>query len=358
MSAAGASESAAMRRDSAGFETPAPHFGPRRSGGEPPLSVVVPLLDEESVVPELVVRLARVLDAVAPDGEVILVDDGSRDGTLAAIARAHASDPRFVGLALSRNFGHQAAISAGLAHARGGAVVVMDGDLQDPPEAIEPLWERLSEGYDVVYAVRASRPEGVLKRLAYRAFYRVLGRLGELDIPRDAGDFGIMTRRVVDLLNAMPERRRFVRGLRAWVGFNQTGLLVDRGVRHSGRPKFTAGKLLGLALDGLVGFSDAPLRWPAALGVLVLGATLGVGLIGFVRSTAGLGPPSGAFWVGLVAGFSAGAQLLFLAILGEYVARILQEVHGRPLYVVRRRIGLSPPRRGRRKRSGSRSGTG
>jgi dolichol-phosphate mannosyltransferase len=306
--------------------------------------VVVPLFDEESVVPALVDRLSRVLDDLAVEAEVILVDDGSRDATLAEIGRAHAADRRFRGLCLSRNFGHQVAISAGLEHAQGEAVVVMDGDLQDPPEAIGPLWAKLCEGYDVVYAVRASRPEGWLKRLAYRAYYRLLGRLVAVEIPLDAGDFGIMSRRVVDHLNAMPERRRFVRGLRAWVGFRQAGLPIDRGERHSGRPKFTLLKLLRLGLDGLVGFSAAPLRCAAGLSSALLALAV-LGLAGgTVRGLIGPGTPPGWFWVAVLLLFSAAAQLLSVAILGEYVNRILEEVNGRPLYVVRRRIGLMRPK--------------
>lgn len=329
-----------MRRDE--FSAPAPHFGsPAVSQWAPALSVVVPLYDEERLVPVLAARLVRVLDALRVDAEVILVDDGSRDGTLGAIARVHAADSRFVGLALSRNFGHQVAITAGLAYARGEAVVVMDGDLQDPPEAIGPLWAKLREGYDVVYAVRASRPEGLLKRLAYRTFYRLLSRLVTIEIPLDAGDFGVMSRRVVDELNAMPERRRFVRGMRAWVGFRQTGLPIDRAPRLGGRPKFTLGKLLGLALDGLVGFSEAPLRWAGVAGAAVsLAATVTLAVAG-IRAACGAGVAPGWFWVGTAVGFSAGVQLLFLAVLGEYVGRILQEVNGRPLYVVRKRIGLA-----------------
>src|SRR3954454_14760290 len=167
--------------------TPAPHFAVPGDG--PTLSVVVPLYDEEATVPALVDRLAQVLDDLRVEAEAILVDDGSTDGALAAIGRAHAADRRFVGLALSRNFGHQVAITAGLAHARGEAVVVMDGDLQDPPEAIVALWARLREGFDVVYATRSSRPEGPLKRLAYAAYYRLLRRWGAIEIPIDAGDF-------------------------------------------------------------------------------------------------------------------------------------------------------------------------
>lgn len=330
-----------MRRSE--FAAAGPHFAV--PGAAPTLSVVVPLFDEESVVPALAERLVQSLDELGVAAEVILVDDGSNDGTLAAIARAHAADARFVGLSLSRNFGHQLAISAGLEHARGDAVVVMDGDLQDPPEAIAALWSKFHEGYDVVYAIRASRPEGRFKRIAYSIYYRVLRRLVTFDIPVDAGDFGIMSRRVVELLRAMPERHRFVRGLRAWVGFRQVGIAIDRSARYSGRPKYTLGKLFSLALDGLVGFSAAPLRCAGGLGVVALLASLLGTALGLARGGVGYGLPSGWFWVAMLVLFFAGAQLLFAAILGEYVGRILQEVNGRPLYVIRRRVGLSPTRR-------------
>ena len=225
-----------MRTDDLGI-IPPPHF--RLNARVPALSVVVPVYEEEAVVPILVERLGRVLDGLGLSAEVILVDDGSRDGTAAEIRRANAADPRFVGLSLSRNFGHQVAISAGLAESRGEAVVVMDGDLQDPPEVLPALLAKFREGYDVVHAIRASRPEAWPKRLAYAAFYRLLDRMVSIAIPVDSGDFGVMSRRVVDLIVAMPERRRYVRGLRAWVGYRQVGLPVDRGERHAGRPKFT-----------------------------------------------------------------------------------------------------------------------
>lgn len=333
------------------FAPPNPHFD--ASSRRPVLSVVVPLYEEQGIVPVLVDRLATVLDLIDAEAEVILVDDGSADGTLREIARAHELDARFSGIALSRNFGHQVAITAGLAEARGEAVVVMDGDLQDPPEAIPALWARWQEGFDVVYAIRASRPESAWKRVAYAGFYRILRQWGSVTIPLDAGDFGIMSRRVVNLLNAMPERRRFLRGLRAWVGFRQTGVLIDRAERHAGRPKFTTVKLIGLALDGLIGFSEAPLRWAGGLGVMLLLASI----IG-VMTAAGAGLVRGAAtpgwtWTALLVSFLGGVQLLSVAILGEYVSRIFQDVNGRPLYVVRRRIGLSPSRAGgsrRRKR--------
>ena len=234
----------------------------------------------------------------------------------------------------------------------------MDGDLQDPPEAIAALWTKLNEGYDVVYAVRARRPEGWLKRLAYHAYYRILGRVGAIAIPLDAGDFCIMSRRVVAHLNALPERRRFVRGLRAWVGFRQVGLAIDRAARHSGRPKFTLPRLVALAVDGLVGFSEAPTRHAGAVAVLGLflsglgfGAALARGLLGSPW-------PPGWAWVALAVVFSGSVQLLFVAILGEYVSRIFQEVSGRPAYLIQRRIGLDPPGRapaGPRRRQRSRS---
>jgi dolichol-phosphate mannosyltransferase len=321
-------------------------LGEREPGRRPVLSVVVPLYEEEPLVRVLVARLATVLDDLAVGAEVILVDDGSRDGTLAEIARAHAVDPRFVGLSLSRNFGHQPAISAGLAHTRGEAVVVMDGDLQDPPEAITALWGKLNEGYDVVYAVRARRPEGWLKRLAYRAYYRILGRVGAIAIPLDAGDFCIMSQRVVAHLNALPERRRFVRGLRAWVGFRQVGLAIDRASRHAGRPKFTLRKLLALAVDGLVGFSETPTRPAGAVGLAGLCLSGLAMAAATARGLLGLAWLPGWTWVALIVIFSSSAQLLFVAILGEYVSRIFQEVSGRPAYLIQHRIGLDGPGRG------------
>jgi dolichol-phosphate mannosyltransferase len=316
-------------------------------GAAPVLSVVVPLFDEQAAVPALAARLARVLDRLGVEAEVILVDDGSRDATLAAIKRAHARDPRFVGLVLSRNFGHQLAISAGLDHARGRAVVVMDGDLQDPPEAIEALWAKFGEGYDVVYATRASRPEPWWKRAAYRAYYRLLRRVVAIELPLDAGDFGIMSRRVVDLINAMPERRRFVRGLRAWVGLRQTGLAIDRAPRHSGRPKFTLVKLAALALDGLIGFAGSPFHWVGGFGLVSLAAALVGSFAGLVRGAVGGGWLPGWCWVGLTVAFYAGVLLFSLALAGEYVGRVFDEVNGRPLYVVRGRIGFRGPRRTR-----------
>ena len=234
----------------------------------------------------------------------------------------------------------------------------MDGDLQDPPEAIAALWAKLNEGYDVVYAIRARRPEGWLKRLAYHAYYRILGRVGTVAIPLDAGDFCIMSQRVVAHLNALPERRRFVRGLRAWVGFRQVGLAIDRADAALGATQVYPAPARWLAVDGLVGFSEAPTRHAgavAALGLLLSGLGFGAALAAGSSDRSGrqAGPGSA-----LAVVFSASVQLLFVAILGEYVSRIFQEVSGRPAYLIQRRIGLDAPGRaptGSRRRQRSRS---
>lgn len=308
------------------------------------LSVVIPVRDEQGNLPALLPRLARVLDDLGAAAEVIFVDDGSGDATPAILARAHETDPRFRSIVLSRNFGHQVAISAGLRHARGEVTVVMDGDLQDPPEAIGALWARLREGFDVVYAIRRGRPEPPLKRWAYALFYRILRRSASVPIPIDAGDFGIMTRRVVDLICEMPEPHRFLRGMRAWVGFRQTGLPIDRSARHRGRSKFTLPRLLGLAFDGFFGFAPSPLR---ALGLIGLASALAAtGLLAMLAC--GLAPirglaPGWSLLAALVT-FFGGLTLLSTAVLGEYLTRILDAARGRPLYVVRRRIGVAERR--------------
>jgi glycosyltransferase involved in cell wall biosynthesis len=245
-------------------------------------------------------------------------------------------DRRVVVVDLARNFGHQVAISAGLDHSRGGAVIIMDGDLQDPPEVLPEFVAKWREGYDVVYAIREQRKEGPLMRAAYALFYRALKRVASIDIPLDAGDFCIMDRRVVDLLNGMPERNRFVRGIRSWVGLSQTGLAYERHARHAGKPKYTFTRLLYLALDGMISFSYLPLR-------LISLAGLGVSLMSILiaifytvqKLTVGLSPPGFATLVVAVF-FLAGIQLITIGVIGEYVGRIFEEVKARPLYVVRR----------------------
>lgn len=268
--------------------------------------------------------------------EIVFVDDGSRDGSLGLVRELERADSRVMVVELARNFGHQVAISAGLDYARGDGVIVMDADLQDPPEVLPRFIAAWRAGHDVVYAVREQRKERALMRLAYTAFYRLLQRVAQIDIPLDAGDFCIMDRRVVDLLNGMPERNRFVRGIRSWVGLNQIGLPYERQGRYAGAPKYTVSRLVYLALDGLVSFSYLPLRIITLLGFVVSALSIMIA-IGYTiqRLTVGLNPP-GFATLTVAIFFLAGIQLTTIGVIGEYVGRIFEEVKQRPLYVVRR----------------------
>lgn len=300
------------------------------------LSVVVPAYNEEENLPALYARLLAALDPLGLSYELIFVNDGSRDRTLSLLQQLSADDQRVVAIDLARNFGHQVAISAGLDHSRGRAVIIMDGDLQDPPEVLPQFIDKWRAGYDVVYAIREQRKEGPLKRAAYNLFYRTLKRVASIDIPLDAGDFCIMDRRVVDLLNGMPERNRFVRGIRSWVGLNQTGLAYARHARHAGKPKYTLTRLIYLALDGLISFSYVPLRLISLAGLAVSAMSILLAGFYFVQAlTVGLYPP-GFATLTVAVFFLAGIQLITIGVIGEYVGRIFEEVKARPLYVVRK----------------------
>jgi dolichol-phosphate mannosyltransferase len=300
------------------------------------LSVVIPAYNEEQNIAALYRRLVAALDPLGMPYEIVVVNDGSSDRTLAILQELAGADERVAAVDLARNFGHQAAISAGLDHARGRAVAIMDADLQDPPEVLPAFIAKWREGYEVVYAVRAQRKEGPLKRLAYHTFYRILRRVAQVEIPLDAGDFCVIDRRVVDLLNAMPERNRFVRGIRSWVGFRQTGLAYERHARHAGKPKYTFSKLIYLALDGLVSFSFLPLRMISLAGLAVSLLSILIALAYVVQKlTVGLNPPGFATLVVAIF-FLSGMQMVTIGVIGEYVGRIFEEVKRRPLYVVRR----------------------
>ena len=302
------------------------------------ISVVVPLYNEGENLHELISRLDATL--AGRHYELMLVDDGSADDTREQLAKLANRRPEIKFLSLSRNFGHQAAITAGLQHASGDAVIVMDGDLQDPPEAIPGLISRWFEGYEVVYAVRRNRKEGPLKRVAYKGFYRVLKRLSYLDIPLDSGDFALMDRKVVDLLNHLPERNRFVRGIRSWVGFRQVGMEVEREARAAGDPKYTVKMLRRLAFDGIISFSHAPLRIFSSLGLLFsVGSFLSILVVLWIRLFTDLSIPGFASTATLIL-LLGGVQLLGIGILGEYIARIFDEVKNRPNYIVAEHVNL------------------
>lgn len=296
--------------------------------------MVVPVYNEQENIKVLWQRLNSAVQPIGRDYEVVFVDDGSRDATPDLLHELHREHRQAVVVRLSRNFGHQAAVCAGLEHARGRAVVVIDGDLQDPPELIPELIRLWHEGNDVVYAVRRDRQEGLGKRLAYRAFYRLLKVISDVDIPLDSGDFCLMDRRIVDTLNRLPEKGRFVRGLRSFLGFRQVGLEYDRPARAAGRPKYTFRKLSGLAVDGLVSFSSYPLRLVTYIGLATAGTALL--LTAWVLNDAIRHQTAPRGWAStlVVVLFMGAIQLLSLGIIGEYIRLIFLETKNRPSYIV------------------------
>ena len=310
----------------------------------PIYSFVIPLFNEAAILPILLLRLDRLLEALDGAAEVILVDDGSTDATgLFAAARAR-DDRRFRYLALSRNFGHQIAISAGMDVAAGDAVIVMDADLQDPPEVVLDLVAKWKEGFEIVYALRLSREgETRVKRWTAAAFYRLVRLLTAVDIPADVGDFRLIDRKVVDAFRAMPERDRFVRGMFGWLGFRQTAVPFHRVARPAGVTKYNWTRMVKLAVDGIVGFSDVPLRLALWMGLFVSLAALGYGGVSIVMALSGAPLVSGWASTIVLVTLLAGINLMMTGIVGVYVGRIHTEVKNRPLYVVGRAVGFPEP---------------
>ncbi|MEM7682929.1 MAG: glycosyltransferase family 2 protein [Planctomycetota bacterium] len=310
------------------------------------LSIVMPCHNEQEVLPSTFDRVLGMADAFADLGlglEVVMVNDGSRDRTAELLDQKASSDPRVKAVHLTRNFGHQAAVTAGLETATGDAVAVMDADLQDPPEVLPQFIDKWRQGYQVVYAVRTKRKEWFGKRFAYWAFYRLLAALSEIEMPLDSGDFCIMDRSAVDLLNRLPERQRFVRGLRTWVGLKQAGVVYERAAREAGEPSYTFRSLLKLASDGLVSFSSTPLRLITRMGMFFLAFFALVFLYVIVaRLFFNQGPAGWAFNACLILlGFSF--NLIALGVIGEYLSRIFLEVKGRPTFLVARTVTVDQP---------------
>jgi polyisoprenyl-phosphate glycosyltransferase len=307
-------------------------------------SFVVPAWNEEEVLLELHARLAPVVDGLDGDSEIIFVDDGSTDRTFEILLSLRERDPRCRIVRLSRNFGHQAAITAGLDVAAGDAAIILDADLQDPPELVPRLIARWQEGYEVVFGVRVSREgESFLHRLVTRAFYRFLRRTADIDLPMDAGDFRLIDRRALDAFRGMRERRRYVRGMVSWVGFRQVGVPYERPARHAGVGKYSVVRYSRLAFDGLSSFSDAPLRLALAAGFVVAIASLVAGIAAIALKLAGVEDVPGWASLVVVLSFLGGIQLVVLAAVGVYVAGIFDEVKQRPLYVVSESRGISAP---------------
>ena len=304
-------------------------------------SVVIPVFNEEDNLESLYHRLSKVLENPCKNYEIIFVDDGSTDNSLKIIMRLRETDSGVKIISFSRNFGHQVAITAGIDYASGSAVIVMDADLQDPPEVIPRLVEKWREGYDTVYAIRESRKDPIFKKAIAFIFYRLFRRMSDVDIPVDAGDFRLMSRRVVDILKAMPERNRYLRGLASWIGFRQARVRYARDKRYAGKSKYTLWKLARLALDGVTAFSHFPLRLVTQLGLVV-------SLVGFIYIAkmiidALLFGRTVPGWTTLMAAvlFLGGVQLIVIGVIGAYIGRIYVEVQQRPLYLIKAKIGFA-----------------
>lgn len=305
----------------------------------PQISIVAPLYNESETFPMLVERINALMDSSPLTIEVVLIDDGSKDDTAMRIRQLALTDDRYHGVLLSRNHGHQLALTAGIASAKGTeALFVIDGDLQDPPELLPEFYKLLKEGNDVVYAVRKKRKEGWLKKTSYYLFYRLLRSISYVEIPLDSGDFALISRRVADVLNKMPEESRYLRGMRSWVGFKQTGFEYERDARAAGESKYSFKQLFGLAYNGIFNFSEFPIKFMSRTGVAAIVISLIYFIIVVIKKL---------FFVQVVEGFTAllfviilfsGVQLLALGIIGEYVLRIFFQSKGRPLYIVKEEI--------------------
>lgn len=308
----------------------------------PSVTVVIPVFNEEAVLPELLARLTAVFTGRPDIGwRVVFVDDGSRDRTAALLAAAAAKDPRLTLIELSRNFGFQAALAAGLAHAPGDAVVTMDADLQDPPEIIPQMVDAWRDGAEVVRAVRRSRQESGLRRVGMDLFHLFFRRVSDFPIEQNTGTFGLMDRAALDALNRLPERHRFFPGLRSWVGFRTAEVTYDRQERAAGRPQQTLRRLVRYAFDGVFSFSYLPLRLLAYAGLVIGVSGFFLGLYYVIKRLIDIErAPTGFTTLAALILFLGGVQLIGIGVLGEYLARIYDEVKHRPLYIIKR----GPPR--------------
>jgi dolichol-phosphate mannosyltransferase len=300
----------------------------------PEISIVIPIYNEQESIPELYRRTSASLQELEVSYELVFVNDGSTDATAILLNDLNRQDARVMAIHLSRNFGHQAAVSAGLEFARGQAVVVMDGDLQDPPDVLGQFIRPWREGYEVVYAVRTQRKEWFCKRLGYFLFYRILRAISDLDIPLDSGDFCLMDRKVVEVLKHLPEKIRFIRGLRTFVGFKQIGIRYERAAREAGQTKYSFRALVALAVDGLISFSNYPLHLVSYLGFASAGLALLLTVWVLADAVYNQSTPRGWASTIVVVLFMSATQLISMGIMGEYVRRIFIEAKGRPTYIV------------------------
>lgn len=303
------------------------------------ISIIVPLYNEQAVFDNLIERLVKVIDTTLFSCEVLLIDDGSTDNTRHLVEKICEKDSRFTGILLSRNHGHQLAVSAGLANVRGqkGAMII-DGDLQDPPELVKEFYELLMNGYDVIYAIRKNRKESFLKKVAYSTYYRLQKKISSFTIPIDSGDFSMLSRRVVDTMNNMPEQSRYLRGMRAWVGFKQIGYEYNRDERQAGETKYSWKKLFELAFNGIFNFSDFPVKFITRMGFITVVFSLIYFGYNIYRKLFYDDVPQGFTATILAIILFSGVQLISLGLIGEYVLRIYNQVRNRPLFIIEKII--------------------
>ena len=299
------------------------------------LSIVIPIFNEEQIIPELYERLKNAASQITDDYELIFVNDGSKDASLIQLMRLTEADPRSFFINFSRNFGHQIAVTAGLDHCRGKAVVIIDGDLQDPPELIPELYKKYKEGFEVIYARREKRKgESVFKKVTAKLFYRILRKLTNVDIPVDTGDFRLIDQKVVRYLKMMPEQNKFLRGQIAWLGFKQSEVLFNRDKRKFGKTGYSFSKMLSFAIDGITGFSNVPLASVTKIGFIISGAAFFIILYAIFAHYVLEQTVTG--WTSLIISslFIGGIQLVSIGIIGEYIGRINNNVQNRPLYII------------------------
>jgi glycosyltransferase involved in cell wall biosynthesis len=305
----------------------------------PIINIIIPLYNEEDCFENLIDRLSTLLHSSKLDIEIILVDDGSNDSTPLKMRELSLNNNKFQSIFLSRNFGHQMALSAGLKYCNAKeAILVIDADLQDPPELLEEFYRQYKAGFDVVYAIRKKRDSSFILKIAYKLFYRVMKRFSYIDIPLDSGDFSLISRRVADHLTEMPEESRFLRGMRSWVGFRQIGIPVERPERTKGDSKYSLGKLISLAFNGIFNFSKYPIRLTMFMGIIALSISLIYFIITLFKKIYIGGVPSGFTALLFTIILFGGIQLIAIGIIGEYVLRIFFQVKNRPLYIVSERI--------------------
>jgi glycosyltransferase involved in cell wall biosynthesis len=299
------------------------------------LSFVVPLYNEEENFSYLTQRLGEIMDSLPLTCEVVLIDDGSRDKTTTLMSNIALQDARYHCVFLSRNHGHQLALSAGLSVARGSkALMILDGDLQDPPELVHDFLQKLNEGYEVIYGIRKKRKEGPVKKLAYWAYYRFMRNISTVELPLDSGDFSMISRKVADYLNNMPEQNRYIRGMRTWIGFKQTGIEYERSARFAGTSKYSWKKLFELAYSGIFNFSSYPVKFITRLGIMAISISLLYLAYTIVAKFYFHNVPTGFTALIFAITMFSGVQLISLGIIGEYVLRIYQQSQQRPLFII------------------------